>query len=448
MKRLFASTLLLLSSLCVAKADNPLVKTMYTADPTARVIDGKLFVFPSSDVAPVEGKGNNGFHMPYYHVFSSDNLIDWEDHGRQIDQNDIPWGEPDSYALWAPDCVEYNGKFYHYFPAQPKGDGKQHFTGVAVASRPEGPYKVEKKPIAGMVGIDPNVFIDDDGTPYIYWGSSDNLMGCKLKKNMKELDGTPVKIESLPPSYKEASFVFKREGIYYFTFSHATPYRNCELSYATSTSPLGGFKYQGAFMRQWDDCWTNHHSFVEYEGRWILFYHHMDVSERYSKMRSICADYVTFAEDGRINEVLPTVRGIGVCDAASKIQIDRYSKISSEGAKVSRVSKELPANWQVEKLADAKYAWVRYDNVDFAEGGYQSVTIRTTAASEGIEGQKLEIRENGYYGDVVATIDIPKSDGEATAKINYSPEGVTNLYFFLQGAEGSSYAVDCVWFAK
>ncbi|MFI3322416.1 MAG: family 43 glycosylhydrolase [Rikenellaceae bacterium] len=444
-------TLLSLITLCTsifAFAENPLITTMYTADPTARVINGKLFLFPSSDVAPVEGKGNNGFYMPYYHVFSSENLIDWCDHGRQIDQNDIPWGQKDSYALWAPTCIEKDGKYYYYFPAQPNGSEKGHRVGVAVASNPEGPYTIEPNPIEGVSGIDPDVFIDDDGTPYIYWGCGDNMLGCKLKPNMKELDGTPKKITSLPPMYKEASFVFKRNGIYYFTFSHATPYRNCELSYATSDSPLGEFQYQGAFMKQWDDCWTNHHSIVEYNGDWLLFYHHADISGK-SKMRSTCADYLTFRKDGRINMVEPTVRGVGIQNASAQIQIDRYSDISEQGVNITRLGSEFPANWQAEKCENG--GWIRYNNVDFSDADYQSIRVRS-ASADMKKAKRLVVRENGYYGEVIAEVNIPSTNNWAdflvvTANLKYSPKSTIDLFCMIEGDEGELFSVDWVQFS-
>lgn len=429
-------------------ADNPLVTSMYTADPTARVVGDKLFVFPSSDVPPVEGKGNNGFCMPYYHVFSSTNLLDWQDHGRQIDQNDVPWVEKDSYAMWAPDCIEKDGMFYYYFPAQPKGEQKRHYVGVAVAANAEGPYEIEPEPMAGVSGIDPNAFIDDDGTPYLYWGSGDNIMGCKLKPNMKELDGKPTRLQGLPERYKEATFMFKRDDLYYLTYSHLTPFGTCELSYSVGKSPLGEFEYKGAFMNRWFDCWTNHHSFVQYNGEWILFYHHSDISNK-SRMRSICADYVSFDSYGNIEKVTPTMRGIGLCPANRQIDIDRYSEMSDKGAKITRIGSELPAKWQVAECSEN--GWVSYNRVDFGDTPYRSVKVRCSSASN--EKMQLVIRNNGFLGDVIATIDIPNTGScdtykEVVAELTHLPSGVANLYCMFHSENGASFNIDWVEFLQ
>lgn len=111
-------------SLCVvnnAVAQNPIVRTMYSADPTARVFGDRVFVFPSHDILATPGKGRVGwFCMEDYHVFSSSNLTDWTDHGVVVTQNKIPWVRPDSYSMWAPDCIYRNGKYYFYFPTSPK----------------------------------------------------------------------------------------------------------------------------------------------------------------------------------------------------------------------------------------------------------------------------------------------------------------------------------------
>ncbi len=430
-------------------ADNPLITTMYTADPTARVVGDKLFVFPSSDVEKVEGKGNNGFMMPYYHVFSTENLLDWTDYGKQIDQNDVPWGEKDSYAMWAPDCIEKDGKFYYYFPAQPKGSEKRHFVGVGVADKAEGPYRLEKEPIKGVAGIDPNVFVDDDGQAYIYWGSGDSLLGCRLKENMRELEGEPIKMKGTPPMYKEAAFMFKREGKYYFTYSHLTPFRTCELSYSVGDTPLGDFEYKGAFMERWPWCWTNHHSFVEYKGEWILFYHHNEISNN-SRMRSIRADYVSFDKNGNIEKVTPTNRGIGVCDAGREIQVDRYSEIAPELTKVVRIDNNLPARWMVTQCADK--GWISYNNVDFAEGDYNKVVVRCASSKAG--KKKIEIRKNGFWGDVIAEVDVPNTGGDKQFKdvivdLKHCPKGVQNLYLmFSTPDEKTTFGVDWIKFIK
>ena len=140
-----------------AFATNPLIVDQFTADPTARVFEGKVYVYPSHDIPASPGRGRaNWFVMEDYHVFSSENLTDWTDHGVILNQTNVPWLTRKSFDMWAPDCVFKNGKYYFYFPAGGR-------IGVAVADKPYGPFKPEEKPIKGASGIDPGLLVDKDG---------------------------------------------------------------------------------------------------------------------------------------------------------------------------------------------------------------------------------------------------------------------------------------------
>jgi len=135
-------------------AQNPIVRNQFSADPTARVFNGKVYVFPSHDIpTPKDQKQlrKDWFCMADYHVFSSENLTDWTDHGVIVSQNKVPWVDSTSYSMWAPDCIERNGKYYFYFPANKKvadANGRKGFgIGVAIADKPEGPYTQLPEPI-------------------------------------------------------------------------------------------------------------------------------------------------------------------------------------------------------------------------------------------------------------------------------------------------------------
>ena len=111
MKKRFLLPLTLgLMPFVTSTAQNPIIRDQFTADPTARVFNGKVYLYPSHDIVPPEGQRKDWFCMADYHVFSSENLIDWTDHGIIVSQEQVPWGKPDGYSLWAPDCVEKNGK--------------------------------------------------------------------------------------------------------------------------------------------------------------------------------------------------------------------------------------------------------------------------------------------------------------------------------------------------
>ncbi len=170
-----------------ASAQNPIIRDQYAADPTARVFNDKVYVFPSHDIAAPQGVRQDWFCMADYHVFSSENLTEWTDHGMILSQEQVPWGKHDAYSMWAPDCVYKNGKYYFYFPDAPR-DGRGFAVGVATALQPEGPFTCEPQPIKGVTGIDPCVLVDEDGSAYLYW-SGMGIRGGKLKPNMLELDG-------------------------------------------------------------------------------------------------------------------------------------------------------------------------------------------------------------------------------------------------------------------
>lgn len=147
-------------------AQNPIISGQFTADPTARVFNGKIYVYPSHDIKAPEGQRQDWFCMEDYHVFSSEDLVNWTDHGMILSQDDVPWVKPKSYSMWAPDCVEKNGRYYFYFPSTPT-NGRGFGIGVAVGNSPEGPFRPMWRPIEGIAGIDPGVLIDDDGQAYI-----------------------------------------------------------------------------------------------------------------------------------------------------------------------------------------------------------------------------------------------------------------------------------------
>ena len=335
--------LLLLGMPMMMSAQNPIIRDQFSADPTARVFNNKVYVYPSHDIVPPEGQRQDWFCMEDYHVFSSENLTDWTDHGVIVTQNKVPWVRPDSYSMWAPDCVERNGKYYFYFPSAPKG-GMGFGVGVAIADTPEGPFVCESEPIKGINGIDPCVLLASDGNAYIFWG---NGRCAKLKDNMKEIaDDTPKEkvkwgerefemygvncLKGLPNRQAEGPFAFEYNGNYYLTYPYVR--ENTEvLGYAMSKNPMGPYEYKGLIMAEHENgCWTNHHSIINYKGQWYLFYHHNDFSPRDDKRRSVCIEKLYFNADGTIKEVKPTMRGVGINKATEKIEIDRFSASSSD----------------------------------------------------------------------------------------------------------------------
>lgn len=235
MKKLFLLLATAAATTGMLQAQNPVIRNQFSADPTARVFNGKVYIYPSHDIPSPVKHLKEWFCMADYHVFTSTNLTHWTDLGVILSQNEIPWVQPDSYSMWAPECVYKNEKYYFYFPSTPKGEGRRGFNiGVATADNPEGPFTPEAEPIKGISGIDPCVLVDTDGEAYIYW-SGRGMSVAKLKPNMKELASEPIQVQGLPEGFKEGPYVFKRNGKYYFTFPWVQD-KTENLAYAWETA--------------------------------------------------------------------------------------------------------------------------------------------------------------------------------------------------------------------
>ena len=384
-------TLLVLAALVLGIglfAQNPVIKGLYSADPTARVFNGKVYLFASHDIiSPVEPE-RKWFCMEDYHVFSSEDLVNWTDHGVILDQKDVPWGNPEGYSMWAPDCVEKDGKYYFYFPNASKA-GRGFAVGVAIADHPEGPYIPQAEPIEGINGIDPCVLQASDGNAYIFWGNgrcakldpsmtklADDNPKTTMKWGNREMEMVGVNcLEGLPNRQAEGPFAFEYNGNFYLTYPYVQ--ENTEvLGYAMSKNPMGPYEYKGIIMaRSVNECWTNHHSFVNYKGQWYLFYHHNDFSPNFDKNRSVRIDKVRFNPDGTIEQVIPTLRGVGVTKATDHIQMDRYSAVYHYGVYVDLLDAANPFEGFYIHFARGN-SWVRYDEIDFGEQAPATVTFR------------------------------------------------------------------------
>ena len=450
-------------------AQNPVIRDQFTADPTARVFNNKVYLYPSHDIVPPEGQRQDWFCMEDYHVFSSENLTDWTDHGVIVTQNKIPWVRPDSYSMWAPDCVERNGKYYFYFPSAPK-DGRGFGVGVAIADNPEGPFIPEPEPIKGINGIDPCVLLASDGNAYIFWGAG---RCAKLKDNMKEIaDDTPTEtvkwgdrefemkgvncLKGLPSRQAEGPFAFEYNGNYYLTYPYVR--ENTEvLGYAMSKNPMGPYEYKGLIMPEHENgCWTNHHSIVNYKGQWYLFYHQNAFSPRDDKRRSVQIDKLYFNPDGTIQEVKKTMRGVGINQATERIEIDRYSEASSDVT--TQLIDTVNTFRSYEATLPAKGSWIKYKDIDFSclTDGYVLVSAKAAGNT------KFFIREKDANGKILAEIDMTvKPETPAgmpamfrrdfsnqwltqTAALNYTPKGVSDLVITCEGDAGIS--VDWIQF--
>ena len=459
---------LFLSVPMIALAQNPIIRDQFTADPTARVFNNKVYLYPSHDIFPPEGQRQDWFCMEDYHVFSSENLTDWTDHGVIVTQNKVPWVRPNSYSMWAPDCVERNGKYYFYFPAGAEGRG--FGVGVAIADKPEGPFIPEPEPIKGINGIDPCVLLASDGNAYIFWG---NGRCAKLKDNMKEIaDDTPSEtvkwgdrefemkgvncLKDLPNRQAEGPFAFEYNGNYYLTYPYVR--ENTEvLGYAMSKNPMGPYEYKGLIMAEHDNgCWTNHHSIINYKGQWYLFYHRNWFSPRDDKRRSACIEKLFFNPDGTIQEVKPTMRGVGINAATEKIEIDRYSAASADVT--TQLIDTINTFRSYEATLPAKGSWLCYKDIDFSclTDGYFVISAKAA------DNTVFYVREKSADGKILAKVEMtvkPETPAGApamfrrdfsnqwltlTAPLEFVPKGVSDLVITCEG--DAAVSVDWIQF--
>ncbi len=313
----------------------PLVSHMFTADPSAHVFDGKIYIYPSHDIDAGIPFNDNGDHfgMRDYHVYSMDSPSSpVKDHGVALDIKDVPWAER---QMWAPDAAYKDGKYFFYFPAKRSDNLFQ--IGVAIGDSPSGPFMAETEAIKGSYSIDPAVFGDDDGTWYLYFGG---IWGGQLQKyrnnqfdekneepapdqpalgpiiarlsdDMKEFTEKPREIVILDElakpllagdhdrRYFEAPWMHKYNGKYYLSYSTGDTHFIC---YAIGDNPYGPFTYRGRILNPVIG-WTNHHSIVEYQGKWYLFYHDSSLSGGITHLRSIKMTELTYGDDGSINTI-------------------------------------------------------------------------------------------------------------------------------------------------
>jgi hypothetical protein len=315
----------------------PLVTHIYTADPSAHVFEGRIYVYPSHDIEANIPFNDNGDHfdMRDYHVLRLDSPMGpASDCGVALDIKDVKWAQR---QMWAPDAATKDGKYYLYFPAK-RPDGIFQI-GVAVGDRPEGPFKPEPDAIRGSYSIDPAVFVDGDGSAYMYfggiWGGQlqkyrDNQYGekniepadaepalcprvARLTADMKQFAEAPREVVILDETGKplragdhdrrffEASWMHKYNGKYYFSYSTGDTHYLC---YGIADNPYGPFTYQGRILTPVIG-WTTHHSICEFQDKWYLFYHDSVLSKGVTHLRSVKMAELTYDANGRINTISP-----------------------------------------------------------------------------------------------------------------------------------------------
>jgi len=375
---------------------------LYTADASAHVwkINGKeiLYVYASHDMEPALGCDR----MDRYHVFSTEDMKTWTDHGEIMNAATVRlqsgWGSEG--FMWAPDCA-YNpedGLYYFYFP-HPESTQNWNSTwriGVAVSRYPDKEFHVAGW-VKGMASaIDPCIFVDDDGQPYLYNGGGGKCYVAKLrKKDWTKLETSPVQMQGLH-DFHEAAWVHKYNGRYYLSHSdNNSPSKGGNrMRYAVSDSPEGPWTDLGPYMHP-QGVETNHGSIVQFKGQWYAFYHTSNFSG-HGTLRSVCVDPLAVNPDGTLEIVRNwgTAKGGTSPVLASEALAFNASDFNEGGYHYAWFTRDRQApqveGGKVKGLESGE--WVRWS---FASEKSAQASVEITAS--GTAGSKVLVSVNGEY---------------------------------------------------
>jgi hypothetical protein len=400
---------------------NPVVQTIYTADPAPVVHDGVCYLYADHDEDVLV---NNFFTMKDWRCFTSTDMVNWTDHGAVASLRNFKWADPKisgwggfDNGAWALQTIERDGKWYMYCPLQGRG------IGVLVADNPFGPFTDPLgKPLIGgkYDSIDPTVFIDDDGQAYLCWGNP-KCWYVKLNQDMISYDTSPgdhglvvqdMTVEAFgkrskvdaqhPTTYEEGPWLYKRNALDYLIFA-AGPISE-HIGYSTGPSPAGPWKYGGVVMPTQGRSFTDHPGVVDFKGHTYLFYHNGDLPGGGGFHRSVCVDEMKFNPDGSIVQMTMTREG-----AAPVATLQPYQRV--EAATIAwesgvKTAQNTEVGVYVTGLHDGSF--IKVCQVDFGGQGAGKFTASVAGATD---GGAIELRLDGETGPVIGTLKVKSTGG-------------------------------------
>jgi arabinoxylan arabinofuranohydrolase len=446
MKRIVTLALVaaLLGTTPATQAANPIIQTIYTADPAPLVVGDTLYLYVSHDE---DISVNNFFTMKDWWAFSTKDMVNWTAHGAVATLYDFKWAKSGwgggfENGAWAPQAIERNGKWYLYCPLQGRG------IGVLVADHPLGPFKDPLgKPLIPNDNIDPSVFIDADGQAYLYWGnpkcwyvklnedmiSYDTSIGNKglvvLDMTVEEFGKRSKPDEKRPTTYEEGPWLYQRNGLYYLFFAGGPLPEH--LGYSTGRSPIGPWKYGGIVMKP-QSAFTIHPGVVDYKGQTYLFYHNAGLPGGGGFKRSVCVDALKFKSDGSVEEVIPTKEGVpqvGTFNPFTRVEAATIG--DSKGIKtMPRISGQRG----VSVTATTNGAYIKIKGVNF---GTQGATNFVATVATLTEDTTITLQLDSETGTPIGTLKVKATGGLdkwETQSCNISgAQGVHDLYLKFFG---------------
>lgn len=488
-KRFLAKALAVALGVCMAScvspvpvvhADNPIIQTNYTADPSPMVYDGTMYLFTSHD----EDEKTGFYNMQNWKCYSTTDMVNWRDHGTIMSYEDFEWSNPEDPRAWAPQCVERDGKFYLYVPLRKKNAGV--VIGVGVSDSPTGPFvDAIGAPLVDegdWNDIDPTVYVDDDGQAYLYFGNP-NLRYVKLNDDMISYDPEPELSDELtdagytiekgvvrvgmteaafgpevpaekpedkrPCSYAEGPWFYKRSNHYYMVYPAFPPEPDSaeHFAYSMSDSPEGPWEYKGILMDSQGlsgtgISFTNHPGVADYMGHSYLFYHNQALPGGGSFNRSVCVDEFAYnEEDGTIPKSDMTLEG-----PKAVRSLDPYEKTEAETIaweeNVETEGGPREENWDGRiNLCDIKNgSYVKVKNVDFGEKG--AVKFNASVAKGDDSKAAIGLYLDSADGTQIGQLDVTNTGGEEEYKtLSADVSGATgehDLYLVFTGEESEN----------
>jgi len=369
---------------------NPFITSLFAADPSAHVFGDRLYIYASRDIDPPK----EADMMDRYHVFSTENMVDWLDEGEILSSNDVAWGRPEGGFMWAPDCAYKNGKYYFYYPHPSETNWNTSWKiGVATSDHPTKGFADQGyiEGAGGFAMIDPAVYVEGDKAYFYYGGGGSHPLAgfrsAELNEDMMSFR-TKLKRSWGLRDFHEAAWVFKRNDWYYLIYSDNKKNNN-RYRYAMSKKPLGPWKYKGIFLDP-VGCETTHGSIVEYKGQWYLFYHNNALSDQ-GLLRSLCVDYVYFNEDGTIKKVEQTKEGV--------LRVGPNQFISDDN-RTYHLEECISKGSALVTFSDISSS-IKFENLEGGKGG--RAQIRFTYVSKMLL-VKLDLHINGQWKERVIAV--------------------------------------------
>ncbi|MBO3743224.1 family 43 glycosylhydrolase [Actinoplanes flavus] len=449
---MFTRTLWVLALMCAAvavpspaQADNPIVQTVYTADPAPLVHNGRVYLYTGHDE-----DNSTYFTMKEWRLYSSADMVNWTDHGSPMSLATFSWASADA---WAGQVVQRNGKFYWYVPVKNRSTGRMAI-GVGVAGSPTGPFTdALGRPLVENGEIDPTVFVDDDGQAYLYWGNP-NLWYVRLNTDMISYSGGVNQIPlttagfgtrtgntSRPTLYEEGPWVYKRNGLYYNVFAA----KCCSefIGYSTAPGPTGPWTYRGTVMPTQGGSFTNHAGVIDFNGGSYFFYHNGALPGGGGYTRSVAVERFSYNADGSIPTITMTTAG-----APQNGTLNPYVRQEAETIAWSSGVETEPASeggMNVGFIDNGDY--IKVKGVAFGSGA-TSFSARVASAAG---GGRIEVRLGGPTGTLAGTCTAPGTGGWQTWTTVTCPvsgaTGTQDLYLRFTGGSGSLFNMNWWQFA-